>query len=81
MLSRRRFLKVAGALGVVLLAPLDWLAQKLPSNPKSDPHPSGGERYEGFVLLEKDAPVPVSLRAHHVLSPARLAQRTRTTLQ
>ncbi len=56
MLSRRRFLKMAGALGVVLLAPFDRLAQKLPSSSKGDP--PRGELYEGFVLLEKDAPVP-----------------------
>lgn len=56
MVDRRSLLKVVGALGITVLVPLDKLVRLLPSIPEADsPH---GELYEGFVLLEKDAPIP-----------------------
>lgn len=61
MLNRRKFLKIVGAFGVAFLAPLDKLIDKLSLNLKKDSSPTG-ELYEGFVLLEKDAPAPFFVR-------------------
>lgn len=52
MLSRRDFLKMVGALSFVM-TPLNKLIRKTQNIGSSD-----GELYEGFVLLDQDAPVP-----------------------
>lgn len=52
MLSRRDFLKMIGAFSFVL-TPLNKLIRKTQGIGSSD-----GELYEGFVLLDQDAPVP-----------------------
>lgn len=56
MLSRRDFLRLIGAFGVVL-TPLNRLILKIPSVSQGGGSHEG-ELYEGFVLLDIDAPIP-----------------------
>lgn len=56
MLSRRDFLKMLGAFGFVL-TPLNKLIRKTSSGLQGGGQ-SEGELYEGFVLLDEDAPIP-----------------------
>ncbi|MCL4261041.1 MAG: hypothetical protein KJZ52_10485, partial [Anaerolineales bacterium] len=52
MLNRRDFIKMVGAFSFVL-TPLNTLIRKTQGIDSSD-----GELYEGFVLLDQDAPIP-----------------------
>ncbi len=57
MIDRRKFLKTAGALGAFVLTPLNKIIRLMPSGESGTP-PSGGEFYNGLLLLDYLAPIP-----------------------
>jgi hypothetical protein len=57
MYSRRDFIKMMAMFGVLVLTPLNKILRKISFVPRNGDS-SEGELYEGFVLLEQDAPVP-----------------------
>lgn len=57
MFKRRDFLKLIGSMSVLVLTPLNKLANLFPVN-LNNASVSTGELYAGFLLLPKDSPVP-----------------------